>query len=471
MRTDLRLRTRSFFVAAVAAATFAGACSFIVDGRIEENAVVDCAVEEDGVSCGYFTICRNGLCIGSTCGDGIIDTASGEECEDGNTVAGDGCEPLNCTHTCDVDEDCVNPEDPCGELGTCSEDHTCLPGGLPPDGTVSCEVEGGDGLEGVCRKGECAPPGCGDGDLDFGEECDDDTPGCAGHCQFVCETDPECDDGNVCTGTESCDVSTHTCSTTGALDCDDEDPCSADSCDPVSGCAHALIDEDGDLHAPATCGPGSELLGDDCDDENPNRNPSLAEVCHNEVDDDCDDVVDDVEDPITWYPDADGDTYPSNASALADCQDPNDTDPTLTVDYIQPRLDGQGVPQWDCMDALANVRPGAAAQPGLYCTDGEYIEPCPVGASCFFYCPGGGSLSADFNCDGDEERIYTALHSVMCCAAGWADSSPPSCGYTEQYTSSSSFNCFPCCQMQGLTSANGNKACSWVTSPLPQLCR
>jgi uncharacterized repeat protein (TIGR01451 family) len=34
----------------------------------------------------------------STCGDGIIDTGGGEQCDDGNTAAGDGCEP-DCSPT------------------------------------------------------------------------------------------------------------------------------------------------------------------------------------------------------------------------------------------------------------------------------------------------------------------------------------------------------------------------------------
>ena len=34
----------------------------------------------------------------STCGDGIVDTGGGEQCDDGNTAAGDGCEP-DCSPT------------------------------------------------------------------------------------------------------------------------------------------------------------------------------------------------------------------------------------------------------------------------------------------------------------------------------------------------------------------------------------
>jgi cysteine-rich repeat protein len=33
------------------------------------------------------------------CGDGVVDTARGEVCDDGNQLAGDGCEPVTCTMT------------------------------------------------------------------------------------------------------------------------------------------------------------------------------------------------------------------------------------------------------------------------------------------------------------------------------------------------------------------------------------
>ncbi|MDB4986651.1 MAG: hypothetical protein JWN04_1829, partial [Myxococcaceae bacterium] len=33
------------------------------------------------------------------CGDGTVDSARGEQCDDGNMVAGDGCEPVTCQRT------------------------------------------------------------------------------------------------------------------------------------------------------------------------------------------------------------------------------------------------------------------------------------------------------------------------------------------------------------------------------------
>jgi len=48
-----------------------------------------------------------------------------------------------------------------------------------------------------------------------------------------------CLDGDVCNGAEECVVGV--CQPMASLNCDDEDACTADSCDEVTGCAHDPI--------------------------------------------------------------------------------------------------------------------------------------------------------------------------------------------------------------------------------------
>ena len=83
-----------------------------------------------------------------------------------------------------------------------------------------------------------------------------------------------CSDGDVCNGIETCGAGS--CNSGEALDCDDDNPCTADLCDAKTGCKH--IDDDGkpcDDGDPCTdgdhckkgkCGCGPTM---DCDDGNP----------------------------------------------------------------------------------------------------------------------------------------------------------------------------------------------------------
>ncbi len=81
------------------------------------------------------------------------------------------------------------------------------------------------------------------------------------------------------------------------VDCDDNDPCTKDTCLPASGeCkyTHVTPDQDGDgYYAPlpgfAPGSPGS--CGNDCDDTNPDAHPGGIEVCDG-VDNDCDGIID-----------------------------------------------------------------------------------------------------------------------------------------------------------------------------------
>jgi len=120
---------------------------------------------------------------GAVCGDGVQEPP--EQCDDGNTVGGDGCSA-----------DCI-PE-------------VCGDGILEPV-TEECDDGGtvdGDGCASDCT---CEPEVCGDGILGCTEECDDgntvDGDGCSSTCmtEQVCgngvvEPPEECDDGNTVSG-------------------------------------------------------------------------------------------------------------------------------------------------------------------------------------------------------------------------------------------------------------------------------
>jgi cysteine-rich repeat protein len=111
----------------------------------------DCADEE----CQLF-------CPPSVCGDN--ETTFGEECDDGNTAALDGC-----SEVCLIEF--------CGDSIVNNLVETCDDGNAVP----------GDGCDATCR----LENGCGDGIVAAGEACDDgnttDGDGCTGACQIDCD--------------------------------------------------------------------------------------------------------------------------------------------------------------------------------------------------------------------------------------------------------------------------------------------
>lgn len=119
---------------------------------------------------------------GGVCGDGTKD--SGEQCDDGNTAAGDGCSATCTTET---------------------SDPVCGNGDV--EGSEECDdgnTADGDGCSATCTNEGTGS--CGDGTQDAGEECDDGNTdngdGCSSNCKL--ETAPECGNG-VTEGSEACD--------------------------------------------------------------------------------------------------------------------------------------------------------------------------------------------------------------------------------------------------------------------------
>ena len=226
------------------------ALTFAACGDDDTSPGGECEGRADGESCGDASmrrICLGGVCSASTCGDGYVDMEAGEQCEDGNDQAGDGCEPGDCSRSCEGDADCSDGN-PCTGEETCSASTFRCALGAPPTGVTMCTQESGE--TGVCRGSDCVPEGCGDGILDAAtEECDDgddiEGNGCDGDCTFSCTVAADCNDGDMCNGEEAC--SNNACVPGTPLNCmEDADPCTMAVCVPETGCGQQVIDNDGD---------------------------------------------------------------------------------------------------------------------------------------------------------------------------------------------------------------------------------
>ena len=235
------------------------------------------------------------------CGNGVVDP--GEDCDVGasNGAPGTCCTAAcefappgtpcpdgnlcNGTETCNAVGGCV-PGKPlvCDDGNRCTTDsclpasgcqHTNVTNGTPcPDGNVC------NGNE-TCVNGSCtsgSPLNCDDGNGCTTDTCDP-VAGC-GH-QYTCPCNPAgpntCTDNNVCNGVEACGTDGHCHTVTPALNCDDGNPCTIDSCDSMQGCQHTPVQDgtscsDGDAcNGLETCQGGFCFTGapPDCTVGNP----------------------------------------------------------------------------------------------------------------------------------------------------------------------------------------------------------
>ncbi|TFH23794.1 MAG: hypothetical protein E4H03_05335 [Myxococcales bacterium] len=167
----------------------------------------------------------------AVCGDGAIDAAAGETCDDGNTVGGDCCSTTCMIEgtdaaTCDDGSACT--------VDTCDSVTGCANTPVSCDDGVGCTVDGCDATVGCTN----APD---DGAGNDGTSCTFDT------CDVIagCINSPTfCNDGNACTA-DSCDAVAG-CSSV-LISCNDGNACTIDSCSVATGCSNF----------PIPCAPGS----------------------------------------------------------------------------------------------------------------------------------------------------------------------------------------------------------------------
>jgi cysteine-rich repeat protein len=228
------------------------------------------------------------------CGDGVLEGK--EACDDGNSMAFDGCNGL-----CQVEAGfvCAVPGQPCVLVAICgngivTSTETC------DDGNTA----GGDGCSANCMAIErgwyCPVPGkpcrprCGDGLIVAGETCDDGNAVGGDGCSNTCHVEPGascpapgqpcgfafCGNGTVETG-EACDCGTDPahlpagCLGINGISFGNGGGCT-ESCTPEPRC----VDAAGKTQAcTTTCGDGKVDPGEQCDDGNLTSGDGCSSKC------------------------------------------------------------------------------------------------------------------------------------------------------------------------------------------------
>ncbi len=245
----------------------------------------------DGNACTNNDVCANGKCAGT-----------GNTCDDGNACTSDTCDSTGgCIHTALSDGSiCISPTCvgnawqgsascsagvcatppaavSCDDANVCTTDAcNAVQGCLHANNSAACDDNNACTTGDTCQSGACAGTlkSCNDNNV-----CTDDSCNSATGCVNAANTSV-CSDGNACTTNDVCANSV--CTGPTAVTCNDNNPCTTDTCDPIAGCiftANTLACGDGSActtndtcanskcvgGAAPVCNDGNVCTNDSCD--------------------------------------------------------------------------------------------------------------------------------------------------------------------------------------------------------------
>ena len=254
------------------------------DGMEGCTFVLNSASCDDGDPCTIGDQCLDAACAGVPVSCDCQSDADCKQYEDGNKCNGTlYCDKTGVEYQCKVDPDTVVvcPEPPFGPDSDCLKSHCHPPSGLCDFAQAhegfACEDGDVCTYGGVCLTGKCLgnePVNCNDGNQCTLDECHPETG-----CQYAALSGP-CSDDNACTFPDQC--SQGSCISGLPLDCDDFNPCTADSCDPLKGCVHSATDgacDDGNACTTGDFCSAGQCVGaglKSCKDDN----PCTGDICN-----------------------------------------------------------------------------------------------------------------------------------------------------------------------------------------------
>jgi cysteine-rich repeat protein len=285
-----------------------------------------------------------------------------------------------------------------------------------PDGTPC------SGANNICVASACIPSACGDGIRAMGEDCDDSntTPGdgCPEDCKYRCAKDLDCDDGNVCS-VDKCDLAQHVCAPKTPVTKGTECTLSSGEKGNCNGTACTL----------ATCGDGTTISPEECDDGNTDD----KDGCRSDCTFTCKTNADCADGTLCNGAETCNSSHVCVKGAAVVCNDsiPCTTNvcTASTGKCSYPLIDNDG-------DGFASRALGAC---GTDCHDrNPQVRPDQNSWFAASYTTPSGARSFDYNCDGAETRQFPAVGGCVkdgsnCnYRAGWIDS-VPACGVSGTY--------------------------------------
>jgi len=224
-----------------------------------------------GVCDGTPFDCAPARCQSATCSD----NGSGPECMYGDAPAGDSCDDYDpCTEddVCDGSGGCAGVQKDCSAfaVGQCV-DGACFDGNctaVPKTNGATCDLQsacstGDTCQDGVCMAGQITCTCTTNTDCDDGKDCTFDVCN-GGVCdnpvqQNSCLIDGTCYDAGTLSPTNVCLVCGAAPESWQTVKCDDDNPCTADTCDPTAGCSNTI-------DTAFSCNDGDPCTADDsCD--------------------------------------------------------------------------------------------------------------------------------------------------------------------------------------------------------------
>ena len=296
---------------------------------------------DDGDVCTQSDHCSLGECIGAValvCNDGNLCTEDSCDIETGCSFVPNAaaCDDGN---ACTVDDACAGGwckgggQLDCDDANLCTNDACDLVAGcIHFDNALACEDGDACTVDDQCAGSNCvpgAPPDCDDKNLCTDDSCDPQIG-----CVNAANQEP-CNDGNACTTNDTCADSS--CAGGPAPDCEDDNVCTEDSCDPDVGCVNEKLTgtdctdnslcTDGDGCVAGECVPGPALDCDDgdyctndtCNAETGCDNETFTPCCGNgdlEAGEECDDGNQVDGDECSSQCELDGNLVPGNTTKI-----------------------------------------------------------------------------------------------------------------------------------------------------------